>query len=120
MDTVVLFSTLGLVVHPDKSVLEPTQNLEFFGFLLNSISMRITLTPHKVEKVISACTSLLHKSNRVSIRDIELIVSSFSGVMFGPLYYRTLEYDKVQALKLCRGNFDSCIQLSHNATEELQ
>ena len=40
--------------------------------------------------------------------------------MFGPLYYRALEHDKVQALIMCRGNFDSCMQLSQNATEELQ
>ena len=51
MDAVDLFSTLGLVVHSDKSVLEPTQNLEFLGFLLNSILMRIPLTSHKVQQV---------------------------------------------------------------------
>ena len=77
-----------------------------------------------MEKTISACTSLLHKSNRVSIRDVSrvigLLVSSFPGVMFGPLYYRALEHDKVQALKLCRGNFDSCMQLLQSAIEELQ
>ena len=118
------FPPWGWLLHPDKSVLEPTQTLEFLGFLLNSILMRITLTLHKVEKIISACTSLLHKSNRVSIRDVSrvigLLVSSFPGVMFGPLYYRTLEHDKVPALKLCRGNFDSCMQLSQSAIEELQ
>ena len=126
VDTVDLFSTLGLVVHPDKSVFEPTQILEFWGFLLNSILMRITLTAQKVEKIQSACTTLLNKSSRVSIRDVSrvigLLVSSFPGVMFGPLYYRALERDKVQALKLFRGlkHFDSYKSLSQNAIEELQ
>ena len=124
VDTVDLFSTLGLVVHPDKSVFEPTQSLEFLGFLLNSILMRITLTSQKVEKIQSACASLLNKSSRVSIRNVSrvigLLVSSFPGVMFGPLYYRALERDKVQALKSSRGHFDSYMSLSQNAIEELQ
>ena len=30
--TVTLFNTLGLVTHPDKSVLEPTQQITFLGF----------------------------------------------------------------------------------------
>jgi hypothetical protein len=124
VDTVDLFSTLGLVVHPDKSVFEPTQTLEFLGFLLNSILMRITLTTSKVDKIIVTCTTLVNKRNKVSIREfsrvIGLLVSSFPGVMFGPLHYRTLEHDKAQALKLCRGNFDSFMTLSRGAIEELQ
>ena len=123
VDTVDLFSTLGLVIHPDKSVFEPTQILEFWGFLLNSICMRITQTLQKIEKIVNACTSLLNKSNRVSIREVSrvigLLASSFPGVMFGPLYYRALEHDKVQALKLSRGNFDGYMKLSVNAIEEI-
>jgi hypothetical protein len=34
-----MFFKLGFIIHPIKSVLEPTQ--EFLGFLLNSISMTI-------------------------------------------------------------------------------
>jgi hypothetical protein len=70
VDTVDLFSTLGLVVHPDKSVFEPTQTLEFLGFLLNSILMRITLTTSKVDKIIVTCTTLVNKRNKVSIREV--------------------------------------------------
>ena len=33
--TVTLFNTLGLATHPDKSVLEPTQQITFLGFQLN-------------------------------------------------------------------------------------
>jgi hypothetical protein len=124
VDTVDLFSTLGLVKHPDKSVFEPTQILEFWGFLLNSILMRITLTLQKVEKIMSACALLLNKSNRASIcevsRAIGNLVSSFHGVMFGPLYYRALEHDKIIALQLCRGNFDSYMRLSLSAIEDLR
>lgn len=124
VDTVELFSKLGLVAHPEKSVFEPTQILEFLGFLLNSILMRISLTPQKVEKVQNACISLLRKANKVLIREVSrvigLIVATFPGVMFGPLYYRGLEHDKTHALKLSHGNFDSNMHLSQAAIAELQ
>ena len=53
------FDSLGFVIHPEKSVLIPTQELEFLGFLLNSISMTIRLPPSKAAHVKSACENLL-------------------------------------------------------------
>ncbi|CAH3127686.1 unnamed protein product [Porites lobata] len=49
-DTVDTFLSLGFVVHPEKSVLIPTQEMEFLGFLLNSINMTIRLLPVKAER----------------------------------------------------------------------
>jgi len=37
IDTVTMFDNLGLVVHPEKSVLVPSQQLVFLGFILDSI-----------------------------------------------------------------------------------
>ena len=36
-----LFTRLGFVIHPTKSVFHPTQCLEFLGFLLDSTSMTV-------------------------------------------------------------------------------
>ena len=58
-NTVKCFDSLGFVIHPEKSVLIPTQELEFLGFLLNSISMTIRLPPLKASHVKSACENLL-------------------------------------------------------------
>ena len=46
-DTVDTFTKLGFVVHPLKSVLIPTQELEILGFLINSIHMTIRLPVSK-------------------------------------------------------------------------
>ena len=74
------------VIHPEKSVLVPSQQMEFLGFLLNSVNMTIRLPPTKAERVQLACQSLLHKS-KMSIREVAqvigLIVSSFPAVQFG-------------------------------------
>ena len=43
--TVSLLQALGFNINRRKSVLTPTQSLEFLGFILNSVNMTITLTP---------------------------------------------------------------------------
>ena len=45
--TIFLLRSLGFVIHHNKSVLRPTQQIEFLGFVLNSIDMTIALTKHK-------------------------------------------------------------------------
>ena len=122
-DTVECFDSLGFVIHPEKSVLIPTQELEFLGFLLNSISMTIRLPPSKAAHVKLACENLLLKT-KVTIRElahvIGLLVSSLPGVQFGRLHYRQLEKDKSWALQLCKGNYDGPVTLSNDSRFELE
>ena len=47
-----LFTRLGFVIHPTKSIFNPTQCLEFLGFLLNSNSMTVRLTFKKRDKIL--------------------------------------------------------------------
>ena len=53
-DTAEKLSSLGFVIHPDKSVLKPTQELEFLEFLLNT---QFPLA--KAAYVTSACENSL-------------------------------------------------------------
>ncbi|XP_067040975.1 uncharacterized protein [Acropora muricata] len=50
---------------------------------------------------------------------IGLMVASFPGVMYGPLYYRQLEIEKVVALKQNQGNFEASKILSDMARSDL-
>ena len=85
--------------------------------------MTIQLTSDKATKLKHACIEML-KHQRPSIRSVASLigklVASFPGVMFGSLYYRHLERDKVLALKQAKGNFDTCMSLSLQAKSELQ
>ena len=122
-DTVECFDSLGVVIHPEKSVLIPTQELEFLGFLLNSISMTIRLSASKAAHVKSACENLLLKTkvtNRELAHVIGLLVSSLPGVQFGRLHCRQLEKDKSRALQLCKGNYDGPVTLSNDSRFELE
>ena len=117
-----LLINLGFVPHPSKSIFEPTQIIEFLGFLLNTISMTVSLTPKKCETILAKCQQFL-RSEAVSIRDVAsligTLVSTFPGVDYGPLHYRTLERDKDMALKSANGNFDAVMSLSSASQLEL-
>ena len=47
--TIDLLSSFGFSIYTNKSVLIPTQKIEFLGFLINSKNMKILLTNKKAE-----------------------------------------------------------------------
>ncbi|XP_074612234.1 uncharacterized protein LOC141866599 [Acropora palmata] len=120
--TVKLFTDLGLTLNMAKSVLIPSQSIAFLGFVLNSAKMTVALTPSKAMKVKSKAVELLHNQSptiRTVSEMIGLMVASFPGVMYGPLYYRQLEIEKVVALKQNQGNFEASMILSDMARSDL-
>ena len=123
VDTIRLMDSLGFVVHPDKAVLIPTQELVFLGFLLNSITMTVSLTQAKATKIQSAVSRLLACQNP-TIRDVAqvvgLLISSFPGVMYGPLHFRITEGEKSKALEQNLGDFEAHMCLTSSAKNELQ
>ena len=59
--TVRLLQSLGFTIHPEKSVLKPTQKLTFLGFVLNSKTMTLTLTDAKKEKIIKLGEGIINR-----------------------------------------------------------
>ena len=120
--TVELFQNLGFVVHDKKSVLEPTKELKYLGFILNSETMTVKLTPEKIAKGKAACNALLIK-RRFTIRELSqiigLIVSFFPGVLWGPLNYHNLEMAKTRALRQSKGEFEALTYLDSESEREL-
>ena len=120
--TITLLQRLGFTINPDKSHLFPSQVLIFLGFEIDSVAMTVALTAEKKEKLLTLIDSLLHR-RPVSIREIATvigkIVSSFPGSLYGPLYYRTLELDKNEALKRNRGNYEASMIISEASKLEL-
>ena len=84
LNTVQLLRDLG------TSCLHPSQQLEYLGFVLNSVSMTVRLSHARVERVVQACEKLLSNSHPTILHLAEVIwlmVSSFPAVEHGPLYY---------------------------------
>ena len=120
--TVNLFTSLGFLVHPEKSVLVPTRKLKFLGFILDSERMIVSLTPERAGAIKEAAKRLLVKPNP-TIRDhaevIGKFVATFQGCLYGPLHYRQLESDKISALKKSQGDYDAPVTLSNLAQQDL-
>lgn len=119
---ITLVEKLGFFVNYEKSVLKPAQKIAFLGNIIDSVKMTVTLTDERKENILYECKKL-HKKSEASIRNVAsvigLIVSSFSAIEFGPLHYRSLERNKIDALKCSRGNFDSLMYISDQMKDDL-
>ena len=117
-----LLDSLGFYIHSQKSVFLPAQQIVFLGFVINSVTMTVTLTADKARDIQVLCRSLCNDAKptvRATAKVIGKIIASLPGVMFGPLYFRAIEKHKTIALKRNRGNFDRCMALSAPAKREL-
>lgn len=96
-DTVKLVTDLGFIVHEDKSVFVPSKKLQFLGFLIDTEKIIVTLTQEKKDRLVEECQKLISKKQptiREVARVLGLIISSFSGVDYGQLFYREIEVQK--------------------------
>ena len=113
---------LGFVIHPEKSILYPTQIITFLGFIINTLNMTVTLTTEKKDKIITKGKGLLKRGN-ITIRMISSFIgnltSSFDAVPEGRLYYRHLEWCKTLSLGLHKYDFEAQCYLSTQAIEEI-
>lgn len=107
--TTSLLQRLGFCINEEKSVLTPTQCIEYLGNVINTQCMTASLPERRLVKIRQGCTDLLgHKvaSIREVARVIGLLVAAIPAVELGKLHYRNLEAGKIAALKQAHGNFD--------------
>jgi len=101
-DTVHLMTNVGFMIHEKKSVLIPTKKVTFLS------------SREKSRKIVQACTELyeLSKESRNVAQVLGLMVSSFSAVEYGPLFYRNIEHAKIQVLKCHAGDYENFMCVS--------
>ena len=122
-ETVKLMSKLGFQIHKDKSVFIPTKQIKFLGNIIDTENMIVFLTDEKKLNIVTECTKLLNTDSskiRQVARVIGLIVSSFSTVEYGKLFYRNIENEKILALEKSRGNFDNDMFISNEMKDDLK
>ena len=117
-----LFDSLGFTINLQKSVLRPTQQIEYLGFILDSCNMTVSLSERKKQKIKSLCQSVkMHPT--CTVRDyaqlIGNLVAAVPGVDMAPLYIKRLEIEKALFLKQNKGDFDSVITVSSKALEDI-
>ena len=117
-DTLHLADDLGFTVHKAKSVVIPTQTIVFVGFVICSVTMTVRLPPEKCDDLIHLCKEIL-AARKITIRKFaQLIgkcVSVEPGVRYAALYYKLMEIERDEALKMHKGNFEVTLYLSEES-----
>lgn len=123
LETVKLLSDLGFTIHPDKSQFTPSQVIEFLGFIINTKSFDVKLTPEKVLKINSNISSLISNKRKTSIREVAQILGSFEAslpaIPHGRLHMFYLSKAKNAALKISKGDYEGGLCLDENCIAEL-
>ena len=113
-ETVKLLQSPGFTIHPEKSVLKPTQKLTFLGFVSNSKTMTLTLTDAKKEKKIKLGEGIINRQC-ITIRELAQfignVVATFEAILKGLLHYRDMETLKIVKLN---ENLMQKLQLTRN------
>ena len=118
-----LFQTLGFIVHSEpKSNFTSTQRIEFLGFVIDSVTLSITLINNKKQKLKTLYANLLSvvTTIRTTSQVLGKIASSFPTTKFGRLHYRNLEVFKTRALKYHKNSFNGNVCLSDEAKDDLR
>lgn len=122
-ESINLLTKLGFTINYKKSILEPKQTINFLGFTISSVDMKIAITPEKSMKITSLGTNMLRRPS-LSILTlasfIGVIVASLPGVLYGQMHYRAMERLKINSLKNNRYNYDAKIVLTDNAISEIK
>ena len=96
VDTVNLLLDLSFTLHPDNCQLIPSTKVKTLGFIIDSVSMKVTLTKDKTKDIISYLKCAVGLK-QIKIRKLAKLtgklVATFPASMYGPLYFRNLEKD---------------------------
>ena len=121
-DTLIyLLQGLGFLINIKKSVLEPTQFIEFLGIEINSLEMTLQLPQEKKNQIVTQCQGLLEKSN-VTIRELTRLVGRLSStavaILPAPLQYRAIQRQQIAELAN-KKNYNSLVTLTEEVKGEL-
>lgn len=109
-----IFDKLGLVIHSEKSDVQAKREIEYLGFVLHSVKMKIELTKGKKNALKNLALEVLDSYQSVTIRKVEVllgeITSSMSATLYGRLHYQAIKRNKALSLKHNKGNFDACLR----------
>ena len=99
---------LGLTIHIKNSILVPSQRVKFFGVILDSVSMTVTLPDEKMKHICCLGRSLLTKKTNTFHNLSSFIgLAVFVGVTVpqAPLRYKYLEIVRNMALIQSKGDY---------------
>ena len=121
-DTVIyLLRNLGYVINLKKSLLHPTQRIEFLGMIIGLVEMTVSMSQEKVEPISKRFQDIL-SMQEVSIKDLAKVLETLSSttlaILPAPMYMRYLQRQQIPNLCL-EIDYNSKVALNSLFKEEL-
>ena len=93
-EIITLLHLLGFSINWDKSALIPSQEIQFLGFVVNSVTMTMSLPEEKIKSIARACQTIL-KPETVTVRELSRVLGKMTAasqaVLPAPLCYCNLQ-----------------------------
>ena len=118
-----LLESLGFIVHPDKSITNPSQEIEFLGMQVHSKTMELRLPGQKLKKLRTETAKFTRSQTPPSAREVSRLLGKLNSVSQavppGPLFCRMLQRDLTRSLAKGSQSYKAPCPLSAGAKEEL-
>ena len=83
LTAVQLFIFLGFQVPPKRSMVVPTQKIEYLGFVLSSVDMTGGLTDKKVHAIVKRCREFLLGNKEYLIQEVASLIGTLTSAFPG-------------------------------------
>lgn len=121
--TIELLEFLGFLINKQKSQLVPVNEIQYLGFVYNSIDMTVALPDSKILKLSSQIDKFINLQNctiRVFAQFIGLLVSACPAIPYGWLYTKLFEREKFLALIKNHNNYDAVMSIPKSLKDEFR
>lgn len=118
-----LLISLGFLINWEKSVLLPSQSLEFLGLLVDSVVLSLALPSDKVLSMLALCRRSLLK-DVISLHELSSLIGSFSWAIptipFAQAHYRQLQRLYIYHSKSFNYDLSRYVSLSPAARDDIR
>ena len=119
---VYLLECLGFLINMKKSLLQPSQSIEFLGIMVDTLTMELKLPGEKLKKIRAEAGRCLREES-ITARALSRLLGKMNAatqvIPPAPLFYRHLQMSLSQALDFSSQNYETNIMLSRDCKEEL-
>lgn len=117
-----LLEQLGFIINQEKSVLTPSQRLEYLGYVFDSHNMTLSLPKRKIiiiDKMLLKFKNLSNCKIGKFASLVGMLVSASATLKYAWLHVKPLEIAKLKALKLNKNNFNKRFQIPETINKEI-
>ena len=116
-----VLDNLGVLIIWETSIHEPSQKIEYLGFLIDTMKMVISLPDEKINSIIANRRDVLRVKS-VSVRELASLIGKLTSCMLAvvpaPLHYRHLQMQSAVGL-LRNQNYEKQVVLGFQSRKEM-